>query len=67
MCVCLPDRLGTVDSGAHAGFHIVIVALILMLLLTPDQVSVGVLLRLSLKQVKGEWRQLGTENQRSFI
>lgn len=54
----LPDRLGAVNSGAHARLHVVVVALVLVLLLTPHQVGVGVFLRLSLDQVEGERREL---------
>lgn len=59
----LPDRLGTVDGGAHAGLDIVVVSLVLMLLLTPDQVSIGIFLGLCPYQVKRERRELGRENQ----
>lgn len=56
--MCLPDGLGTVDGGAHARLDVVIVALVLMLLLTPHQVSIGVFLSLGLDQIEGEWREL---------
>ena len=56
----LPDRLGALDGGPDAGLDVVIVSLVLVLLLAPDQVSVGVLLKLGPDQVEGERRQLGT-------
>lgn len=57
----LPDGLGTFDGGAHAGLDVVVVTLVFMLLLTPDQVSVGIFLSLSFHQVKRERRELGQE------
>lgn len=58
MCVCLPDGLDAVNGGAHARLHVVVVALVLMLLLAPHQVSIGVFLRLGLHQVEGERGEL---------
>lgn len=63
----LPDRLGTVSGGAHAGLDVVVVSLVLMLLLTPDQVSIGIFLSLSLHQVKGERRELGRSKRKNQI
>ena len=54
----LPDRFDAGDGGAHAWLDVVVVALVLVLLLAPHYVSVGVLLRLTLHQVKWEWREL---------
>ena len=54
----LPDGLGALDGGPDAGLDVVIVTLVLVLLLAPDQVSVGVLLKLGADQVEGERRQL---------
>lgn len=63
----LPDRLGTVDGGAHAGLDVVVVSLVLMLLLTPDQVSIGIFLSLSLHQVERERRELWRSERENEI
>lgn len=63
----LPHRLGSLDGGPDAGLDVVVVALVLVLLLAPDQVSVGEAIRLGLHLVKREGRQLEMERGGSLI
>lgn len=35
-----PDRAGTLDGGADAGLDVVVVTLVLVLFLTPHQISI---------------------------
>lgn len=57
----LPNGLGFLRGGPDARLHVVIVTLVLVLLLTPDQVGVGEALRLRLHLVEGERGELRGE------
>lgn len=57
----LPDGLGFLRGGPDARLHVVVVTLVLVLLLTPDQVGVGEALRLRLHLVEGERGELRGE------
>lgn len=54
----LPDRTCAGDGGADTRSDVVVVALVLVLLLAPHQVSLWILLNLCFHQVKWEWREL---------
>lgn len=53
-----PDRAGVASAGGEAGLDVVVVTLVLVLLLAPNQVCVDVLVDFSLHQIEGEWREL---------
>lgn len=50
-----PYRAALVDGGAKAGFNIVVEALVLVLLLTPHQVSIVILVGFFFYQIKWKW------------
>uniref|UniRef100_A0A146YLN3 Uncharacterized protein n=1 Tax=Fundulus heteroclitus TaxID=8078 RepID=A0A146YLN3_FUNHE len=54
----VPDVLGLLDGGPDARLHVVVVALVLVLLLTPHQVGVGETLELRLHLVERERGEL---------
>lgn len=54
----LPDRTCTGSGGEDARPDVVVVALVLVLLLAPHQLSLWILINLCLHQVKREWREL---------
>lgn len=54
----VPNGTGVVEGSADAWLDIVVVALILVLFLAPQQLSLRILLCLSFNQVKWEWRKL---------
>ncbi len=49
-----PDRAGTVDGGTDAWLDVVVVALVLVLFLTPHQISIWMTVSLCLHQIKRE-------------
>ncbi len=57
----LPDRLGSLDGGADAGLDVVVVTLVLVLLLTPDQISIYVTISFCFHQVEWERGELRGE------
>lgn len=60
-----PDRAGVASAGGEAGLDVVVVTLVLVLLLAPNQVCVDELVDFSLHQIEGEWRELqGTHKRR---
>lgn len=50
-----PDGAGVASAGGEARLDVVVVTLVLVLLLAPDQVCIDVLVNFSLHQIKGEW------------
>ena len=54
-----PDGARPADGGSDARLHVVVVALVLVLLLAPNQIGVRVAIGLRLHQVEGERRELG--------
>lgn len=53
-----PDEAGVASAGGEAGLDVVVVTLVLVLLLAPNQVCVDELVDFSLHQIEGEWREL---------
>lgn len=53
-----PDGAGVASAGGEAGLDVVVVTLVLVLLLAPNQVCVDELVDFSLHQIEGEWREL---------
>ena len=57
----LPYRFLVGHHSEETGLDVVIVTHVLVLLLTPDQLSVAIAADLGLDQVKGEWGNLVTQ------
>lgn len=51
----LPDGACVTDGGADAGLDIVIVAVVFVLFLTPNQICIWIVISLFFHQIKGEW------------
>lgn len=54
----LPDVACVTDGGADAGLDIVIIAVVFVLFLTPNQICIWIVISLFFHQIKGEWGQL---------
>lgn len=54
----VPNGTGVVEGSADARLDIIVVALIFMLFLAPQQLSLWIFLCLGFHQVKREWRKL---------
>lgn len=61
-----PDGTGAVYH-ADPWLDVIIVALVLVLLLAPQHLSLWVLIKFSLHQVKREWRKLGKKSTIQII
>lgn len=61
-----PDGPAVVDGGSDARLDVVVVSLVLVLLLAPNQISVWIKISLRFYQIKRERGELKTEESLNF-